>query len=373
MLFSRVFIKEKRLFSKLILPFLPLLAYVNAMSYYALLRPLLFTLKPETAHNLAIAALKHRFLPKQHVPSLPVECFGLAFDNPVGLAAGFDKNAEALPGLSQQGFGFLEVGTVTPRPQPGNPKPRLFRLQEDQSVINRFGFNNAGITPFKDHLTARPKNSIIGANIGKNKNSQDAVADYVTLLPIVEPLSDYVTINISSPNTEGLRDLQAKKQLGQLLSALEKARQTTTPLLLKISPDCDEKTYGDIVELAFKHNINGLIVTNTTIQDRKNLASKHAQETGGLSGKALFKRSTDALQIVYQLSEGNLPLIGVGGISSGEDAYAKIKAGASLVQVYSALVYQGFGVVKEIVEYLQMALKRDGFTSIREARGQSSS
>lgn len=344
--------------------------------FYSLLKPLLFKLNPETAHNLAHCILRSGLYPRcfpHDYPALHTSLFGLNFPNPIGLAAGFDKNAELIPYMLGQGFGFVEVGTVTPKPQKGNPKPRLFRLEEDNAIINRMGFNNKGMEVFVWNLEHRQ--GIVGANIGKNKDSSDAVSDYLTLLEAVYGLSEYITINISSPNTPGLRALQSESYLHDFLSAIQQKCEKLTahyskkiPILLKIAPDLNQAECEVIASTAMANGIDGLIISNTTIE-RKTLQSQFANEAGGLSGKPLFTPSTAMLKTFYQLTNGKLPLIGVGGISSGEDAYAKIKAGASLVQLYSALIYEGFGLVNSITKELNTYLTRDGFTSVSEAVG----
>ncbi len=345
------------------------------MDYYALLRPLLFALPAEKAHHLAIAALKSRLMPAQKVepsPMLAQRMWGLAFPHPVGLAAGFDKNAEVLHGLARQGFGFVEMGTVTPRAQPGNPQPRLFRLKQDRAIINRFGFNNEGLAPFISRLQTRPKGIVIGANIGKNKDSVDAVEDYLTALRAVAPYADYVTVNISSPNTAGLRELQRADALQSLLRALMDTRETLErrqPLLVKIAPDLTPQELSALVETALAEGVDGLIVSNTTLDRPKTVLSPWREQSGGLSGAPLFEPSTRMLKQVHRESGGRLPLIGVGGIGSAEQAYRKIRAGAHLVQVYSALVYEGFGLVKRIVDELPALLERDGFAHVSEAVG----
>lgn len=343
------------------------------MDYYPLLRPLLFCLPPEVAHNLAICALRAGVVPRQAsrtTPALAVQAFGLHFPSPVGMAAGFDKNAEVADALLAQGFGFVEVGTCTPKPQTGNAKPRMFRLQEDEAVINRLGFNNLGKYVFTTNLRAPKRAGIVGANIGKNKDSEDAIADYVTMLEAVRDSADYITVNISSPNTVGLRALQERQALDALLSALLDARGTSrVPLLLKIAPDVAEAEQEAIAEVVLARGIDGLIVSNTTIARPDSLKSEQRTQTGGLSGKPLMARSTEVLANMYRLTGGKLPLIGVGGIASAEDAYAKIRAGATLVQLYSALVYQGFALVPRIHTGLADLLARDGFSHISEAVG----
>lgn len=348
------------------------------MDYYSLLGPLARMLPAETAHEAAIFALKNSLIPPKvpfHHPALHTQCFGLSFANPVGLAAGFDKNAEALRALVAQGFGFVEAGTVTPLPQPGNPSPRLFRLEEDGAVINRLGFNNKGVHVFAENLRKHKTSGIVGANIGKNKDSLDALYDYSRTLESVYPFADYIVVNISSPNTVGLRDLQQKSALSELMQLITKKRDELAkvsvrkPVLYKIAPDLQPQDKEDIVEVALAHHVDGLIVSNTTVTRPSSLKNTSAHEKGGLSGKPLFALATDTLRDVYRLSGGNIPLIGVGGISSAEDAYEKIRAGASLVQLYTALVYQGFGLVSQINEGLVKLLERDGFKTIGEAVG----
>ena len=349
------------------------------MNYYKILRPLIYSFSAETAHNMAIFVLKNKFLPKQCIgssDSLKIDVFGLHFENPVGIAAGFDKNGDAIEGLFQQGFGFVEVGTVTPNPQDGNAKPRLFRLVDDEAVINRFGFNNKGADYFVNNLKNAKSSGVLGANIGKNKTSESAVEDYLLMMNKVYGLSDYITINISSPNTPGLRDLQQKDELEGFLSDILKEKEKLIkktgkiiPLLLKLAPDTGEKQREDIADIVVKQKIDGLIISNTTIGERDTLKSAHANETGGLSGRPLMDMSTQMVMEMYKLTNGDVPIIGVGGISSAEDAYKKIKAGASLVQVYSALVYKGFNLVKDINSGLEQLLKKDGFSSVFEAVG----
>lgn len=347
---------------------------------YSLLRPTLHLLPPEVAHHLAINALKRGIA--GHVaavksPVLEVNAFGLTFPNPVGLAAGFDKNAEAISGLQSQGFGFIEIGTVTKLPQEGNPKPRIFRLSEDKAIINRLGFNNGGIDTFTANLADRDRaRGIVGANIGKNRDSKDTIGDYTSLLEAVYPLADYVTINVSSPNTAGLRDLQQKKHLHGLLAAIMETRRTlaadhhrNVPLLLKISPDIDDVVKEEVAEVSLNHGIDGMIIGNTTIRRPTTLKSLQRSEAGGLSGTPLFALSTQVLSDMYRLTQGRIPLIGVGGIASGADAYAKIRAGASMIQLYTALTYQGFGLVKKINQRLIELLERDDFSHISEAVG----
>lgn len=300
-------------------------------------------------------------------PKLAQNQLGLAFKNPVGLAAGFDKNAQAINDLSGFGFGFLECGTVTPKSQPGNPTPRLFRLVEDEAVINRLGFNNGGLTLFCRNFAKRSAAIPVGANIGKNKTQQDAIADYVEALQAVNSLADYVTVNISSPNTEGLRDLQAGDALTELLSALKPHRQK--PLLLKVAPDLEAAQIEHIANAVLEHKLDGLIVSNTTLARPSTLKSQHKAQTGGLSGKPLCDKSNQVLKQFSQATEGKILLVGVGGIASGADAYAKIKAGASLVQLYTALVYQGPAMINRINRELAELLAQDGYGHISDAIG----
>ncbi|WP_417623513.1 quinone-dependent dihydroorotate dehydrogenase [Paremcibacter congregatus] len=351
------------------------------MGFYNLTKSLLFSLSPERAHTLAIFGLKHGFVFSAHHeddPVLATRLWDMDFPNPVGLAAGFDKNAEVACAMLAQGFGFVETGTVTPKPQAGNPKPRLFRLTKDQAVINRMGFNNLGLDIYAQNLKRRGrlgKCGIVGANIGANKDSEDPIGDYVTCLERLLGAAHYFTINISSPNTPGLRKLQGKEALDELLSRLVAVREAATevtgkpPLLVKVAPDLDAGERKDIAEIVMKHGMDGLIVSNTTIGLRDQLKSQYAGEAGGLSGAPLMDLSTEVLADMYRLTQGKIPLIGVGGIQSGEDAYRKIRAGASLVQLYSALVFGGPGLVRTIKRDLASALKKDGYTSVTEAVG----
>ncbi|GAB4182863.1 MAG: quinone-dependent dihydroorotate dehydrogenase [Thalassobaculales bacterium] len=338
---------------------------------------LLRLLPAETAHRLSVAALGSGLLPLPRLPTYPrlrTRVFGLDFANPLGLAAGFDKNGDCLAGALRLGFGFAEAGTVTPRPQPGNPKPRLFRLPEDRAVINRLGFNNKGLEHLAARLSARPRGGIIGANIGRNKDAEDAVADYVAGARALSPLCDYLVVNVSSPNTPGLRDLQRRGPLTALVGAVREARDAAAPerpppLLLKVAPDLDEDAIADIVAVARSVPVEGLIVSNTTVARPPSLRSPAAVETGGLSGRPLFEPSTRVLAAFHAATGGGLPLIGVGGVSSAAGAYAKIKAGASLVQLYTALVYEGPGLVARILKDLDGLLAADGHASIAAAVG----
>ena len=302
---------------------------------------------------------------------LKVRALGLDFPNPIGLAAGFDKDVEVPNAMLKLGFGFVECGTVTPKPQVGNPRPRLFRLAEDGAVINRMGFNNRGMAAAAARLAARRKTGIVGINIGANKDSSDRIADYAQGFERLAPLADYLTVNVSSPNTPGLRGLQNREELTRLLAALIEKRvgqARPTPLLLKIAPDLDEHALDEISETVMASGIEGVIVSNTTIA-RPALKSGNAGETGGLSGRPLFVPSTERLRQMRLRLSASILLIGVGGISSGADAYEKIRAGANLVQLYTGLVYKGPGLVARIKRELLACLTRDGFASISDAVG----
>jgi len=329
---------------------------------------------PELAHGLSIKALTAGLTPAPGPvtsPRLTCEIAGIALPNPVGLAAGFDKNAEALAPLSQAGFGFIEVGAATPRPQPGNPKPRLFRLTEDRAAINRFGFNNEGMEVIASRLAKRPQQAVIGLNLGANKDSEDRAADFARVLAHCGAHLDFATVNVSSPNTEKLRDLQGKAALSALLHGVIETRDSLerrVPVFLKIAPDLDRAGIEDIAAVAVETGIDGVIATNTTLS-REGLQSGHRDQAGGLSGAPLFEKSTRVLAQLSELLDGKLPLIGVGGISDAEQAYAKICAGASAVQLYTAMVYGGLSLGAEIAQGLDRLLARDGFASVAAAVG----
>jgi len=336
------------------------------------------TLPPETAHRAALKALSLGLGPKHMCTHkcLKTEIAGLSLPNPIGLAAGFDKDAEVPDAMLAAGFGFVECGSVTPLPQAGNPKPRLFRLTEDRAVINRMGFNNKGLDNFARHLRARQKRpGIVGANLGANKDAKNRAADYITGLEALWGMADYFTINVSSPNTPGLRDLQGGDALEDLLGRISEARQNLTgdapslPIFLKVAPDLDFAQIERITEQARTYGMSGIIVSNTTIARSDSLKSSCKGETGGLSGAPLMRISTRILNEFYTASAGKIPLIGVGGIASGGDAYVKIRAGASAVQLYSALVYAGPSLAAEICDDLAARLKADGFTHVSEAVG----
>ncbi|MGD9981151.1 MAG: quinone-dependent dihydroorotate dehydrogenase [Hyphomonadaceae bacterium] len=334
---------------------------------------------PETAHYAALWGLRVRAGPRARAdrwPRLHTTLAGLDLPNPVGMAAGFDKNCEAPDALLACGFGFVECGTVTPKPQDGNPKPRIFRLSEDRAVINRLGFNNKGLDAFVDRLAARSgKGGVVGANVGANKETADRAADYVLGMGRVWKHASYITANISSPNTPGLRGLQERGALEDLLGRLREARAPLTashgprPLFLKVAPDLDETAVRDIAELALINELDALIVSNTTLQRPEHLTSDNREEAGGLSGQPLFQISTHTLRLFAQTLERRLPLIGVGGIENGLTALAKIKAGASLVQLYSAMVFQGPGMIARLLDDLDGLLMAEGFDHVAEAVG----
>jgi dihydroorotate dehydrogenase len=347
------------------------------MNIYSTFRPALFQLPPELAHRLAIRALQMGLVPASGFahPSLATQVGDITLPNPVGLAAGFDKNAECFDGCLSAGFGFVEVGTVTPRAQAGNPRPRMFRLVDEEAVINRLGFNNQGVLRAARRL-AGSKAGIVGGNIGKNKDSDNALDDYRMCLQTIYPHVDYITVNISSPNTPGLRDLQSGDALRALVRGLHAEREILSqawgkrkPIWVKIAPDNDDAAFEAIADVALSESVDALIISNTTIDRDRVANSPYAPQTGGLSGKPLLEKSTQTLREIYSLTQGKLPLVGVGGIASAADAYAKIRAGASAIQLYTALVYQGFGLVEEINRGLVELLARDGFVTIQDAVG----
>jgi len=348
------------------------------MNLYGLARPLLHLVSPETAHNLSLAALAAGLGPRFDLPedpTLAVTLWGKRFTNPVGLAAGFDKNASVIGPMLDLGFGFVEVGTITPRPQPGNPKPRLFRLDQDHGVINRLGFNSEGAEAAATRLEkwrqgGRP--GMVGVNIGKNKESRDAAADYGAGARRLGGYADYLVMNVSSPNTLGLRDLQAVAELEQLLDAVAEGLSgfdPRPPVLVKIAPDLSDEALGDITALATAGRMDGLMISNTTTDRPDSLRSRDKDEPGGLSGRPLFAPSTRVLADCWRATGGKVPLIGIGGIGSAADAYAKIRAGASLVALYSCLVFEGPTLVPRIVAGLGPLMRDDGFTAISEAVG----
>lgn len=350
------------------------------MNFYRFALPLLRRFDPEKAHRFAIWSLKsglaaRLYPPLADDPVLATTVWGRAFGNPLGLAAGFDKNAEVPDAALRLGFGFIEVGGVTPLPQQGNPAPRLFRLDADRAVINRMGFNNDGLGVVLDRLARRARNTgPVGVNLGKNKDSTDAVADYAALAGRLALHADFLVINVSSPNTPGLRALQQTESLIALVRAAKAARDGATigakpPLLIKISPDLDSGEIADVARVALDEKLEGIVVSNTTVGRPASLSSPLRAESGGLSGAPLFEASTRLLRRVYELTGGTIPLIGVGGIGGGADAYAKIRAGASLVQLYTAMVFEGPALIGRTKHELAVLLKRDGFASVAAAVG----
>jgi dihydroorotate dehydrogenase len=336
----------------------------------------LHRIDPERAHAISLKVLNSGLLPLPGVissPRLATTLAGLALPNPVGLAAGYDKNAVAVAALSKAGFGFIEVGAATPRPQPGNPQPRLFRLTEDRAAINRFGFNNEGATAIAARLAAREHGAVpVGLNLGANKDSADKAADFAQVLAVCGPHVDFATVNVSSPNTERLRDLQGRAALAALLAGVMQTRSELArpiPVFLKIAPDLNADELAEIAEVALAAGLSGIIATNTTIS-REGLKSANRSQIGGLSGAPLFEKSTRVLAQLSKLTEGRIPLIGVGGISTPEQAYAKILAGASAVQFYTAMVYDGMSLVGSIAHGLDALLERDGYARVADAVGQ---
>ncbi|MBY6055689.1 quinone-dependent dihydroorotate dehydrogenase [Leisingera daeponensis] len=329
---------------------------------------------PEAAHGLSVKALTMGLAPAPGPVTsarLKTTLAGIDLPNPVGLAAGYDKNAEALAPLAKSGFGFIEVGAATPRPQPGNPKPRLFRLTEDKAAINRFGFNNEGMEAIGARLAQRPRDAVIGLNLGANKDSEDRAADFAKVLAHCGAHLDFATVNVSSPNTEKLRDLQGKAALSALLAGVIETRDGLSrrvPVFLKIAPDLDRAGIEDIAAVALETGIDAVIATNTTLS-RDGLRSAHKGEAGGLSGAPLFEKSTRVLAQLSELLDGKVPLVGVGGISTAEQAYAKICAGASAVQFYTAMVYGGLSLAGDIARGLDALLARDGFDNAAQAVG----
>jgi len=344
---------------------------------FSILRPFLFNLDPETAHDLAIKSLKFNPLPSkmfevEDEQMLKIHLLGKNFPNPIGLAAGFDKSAEVYNSIFKFGFGFVEVGTVTPLKQYGNPKPRIFRLEDDSALINRLGFNNDGMEVIKNRKKSYGKKGILGINIGPNKNTKDQKNDFCLGLKNFFGIADYITVNISSPNTEGLRDFHDQEKLKDLLLTLNKIKKdnkTDIPLLLKVSPDIKDNHISEIVDITTKNEISAIILTNTTNGNRDNLVSKTKKEEGGLSGEPLQQISTNKIKKFYKQLNGKIPIIGVGGINSGKSAYEKIVAGASLLQLYTGLVYKGPAVVKEIKRELIQILKAERINNIKDAIG----
>ena len=346
---------------------------------FSVLRPFLFKLDPETTHDLAIKSLKFNYLPKkmfevEDEQILNIELLGKNFPNPIGLAAGFDKSGEVYNSLLKFGFGFIEIGTVTPLKQFGNPKPRIFRLEDDSALINRLGFNNDGIEIIKNRIKSEKKKGVVGINIGPNKNTKDQKNDFCIGLKNFFDIADYITVNISSPNTEGLRDFHDRGKLEDLLLALNKIKsenKINIPLLLKISPDIKDNQISEIADTAIKNDISGIILTNTTNSNKDKLISDFKKEEGGLSGEPLQQISTNMIKKFYKQLNGKIPIIGVGGVNSGKSAYEKIIAGASLLQLYTGLVYKGPSIVKNIKKELIQILKVEGLNNIKDAIGKN--
>lgn len=348
--------------------------------FYSLAKPLIFKIDPEKAHGMMISAMKMGAVKSCGAvssPKLEQTLFGLNFKNPVGMSAGFDKNAEVISSTLNLGFGFAEVGTVTPKPQDGNPKPRVFRDPKNNAVINRMGFPNEGLSSFKKNIEAyrkTPAAGVVGINIGMNKDQTDPAADYCLLIRELAPMADYLTVNISSPNTPGLRDLQKRDVLMELLSKLMAARAEACPnnppaLLVKLAPDLNEAQQEELAQTLLDCNVNGAILSNTTLERPKYLSSNFRAEKGGLSGMPVRDLSTKIIRNFAKLTNRKLPIIGVGGISNGAHAYEKIRAGANLVQLYTGLIYEGPGIANSINKELLNLLERDGFTSISQAVG----
>ncbi|XP_029647535.1 dihydroorotate dehydrogenase (quinone), mitochondrial-like isoform X2 [Octopus sinensis] len=356
----------------------------NEKFYSQFVMPAVKILSPENAHRFGVALAKYRLFGRSSVADpaiLNTKVWDLEFRNPVGVAAGFDKHGEAVDGLLKIGFGFVEVGSITPKPQPGNPKPRVFRLDEDCAVINRYGFNSDGHEVVYNRLMERnektvKKPGILGINLGKNKTSENSEQDYASGVSLFGQLADFLVVNISSPNTPGLRNLQGRENLEKLIDRVLLERdqlkcERKPPILVKIAPDLTESDRQDIAHVVMREHslIDGLIISNTTVSRDKSLISKNRKETGGLSGVPLREMSTQILSDMYSLTQGKIPIIGVGGISSGKDAYDKIRAGASLVELYTVMTYQGPVVVNRIKRELAELLQKDGYSSVSDAVG----
>ncbi len=347
---------------------------------FSLLKPFIFKIDPEMAHDLAIKSLKYNFLPEdvfkvENEEILETELFNTKIKNPIGLAAGFDKSAEVYNSLFRFGFGFIEVGTVTPKKQLGNPKPRVFRLEKDRALINRLGFNNDGLEKISKRLQKNSPTGFLGVNIGPNKDSKDRIDDYIKCLKEIHEFADYITINISSPNTPGLRDFHKESTLLNLLKSINdfaKKNKINKPLALKVSPDIKDSEISDIIELIKKFNISGVIISNTTDKNRENLLEKHKSEAGGLSGEPLNKISNSLIKKFYKQTQGDITIIGVGGVNSGLTAYEKLKSGASLLQLYTGMIYEGPGIVKKIKSELIDILKKEKIKNISEMVGAGS-
>ena len=347
---------------------------------YSLLKPFIFKIDPEMAHDLAIKSLKYNFLPEElfkveNESILETKIFNLNIKNPIGLAAGFDKSAEVYNSLFRFGFGIIEVGTITPKEQFGNPKPRVFRLENDKALINRLGFNNDGLEKVCKRLQKNSPTGILGINVGPNKDSKNRVDDYLQCIKDVQSFASYITINISSPNTPGLRDFHDENSLKNLLKTITeftKKNKIQKPLALKVSPDIDESEIGYIIELIKKFRISGVVISNTTDKNRENLVGTYKSETGGLSGEPLNKITNDLIKKFYRETKGDIIIIGVGGISSGFSAYEKLKSGANLLQLYTGMVYEGPGIVKKIKGELINILKKEKIKNVSEIVGTGS-
>jgi dihydroorotate dehydrogenase len=344
---------------------------------FSLLRPYIFSLDPETAHDLAIKSLKFNFIPESFFKVegeeiLQINLFGKKIKNPIGLAAGFDKSAEVYNSLFKFGFGFVEVGTITPKMQLGNTKPRVFRLEKDKAMINRLGFNNDGIQTVMSRLSKNIPTGTLGINIGPNKDTINKIDDFIICLSQIHKEADYITINISSPNTEGLRDLHEKEPLTLLLKRLtdlKKKKSIKKPLFIKLSPDIENKEISNIIELIFKYNIEGIVLSNTSDKNREDLLDVKKNEKGGLSGKPIQTISTKIIKCFYKEINKKIPIIGVGGVDSGASAFDKITSGANAIQLYTGMVYNGPGVVSEIKKDLISILKKEKIKSIGDAVG----
>ena len=344
---------------------------------FSIIRPYIFSLDPEVAHDLAIKSLKVNVLPKsffrvEDEEMLEVNLLGKIISNPIGLAAGFDKSAEVYNSLFKFGFGFIEIGTVTPKQQLGNPKPRIFRLEKDQALINRLGFNNHGSETVSKRISKNQPNGFLGINIGPNKETKNKEDDYYICLSRLAAYAGYITINISSPNTEGLRDFHDQKEMKKLLTGINKIiqeKKIDCPIAIKISPDIDDDEIGKIVKLVSDHKIQAIVVSNTTDSNRENLSDIKKHEAGGLSGQPLKDISTKLIKKFYKETRGKVKIIGVGGVDSGESAFEKITAGADAIQLYTGMVYKGPGIVKDIKKDLISILKKESLKNISEAVG----
>ena len=347
---------------------------------FSFLRPYIFNLDPEVAHDLAIKSLKFNFIPKsffqvENEEILSINLFKKELKNPIGLAAGFDKSAEVYNSLFNLGFGFIEVGTITPKRQLGNPKPRIFRLEKDNAMINRLGFNNEGADLVYDRILNNLPEGYLGINIGPNKDTKDKILDFLECLSKLNKFANYLTINISSPNTEGLRDFHEKELLSNLLKKIQeekKRKKISCPIVLKLSPDIEDNEVSNINELILKFKVDGVILANTTNKNRDNLLDQYKNEEGGLSGVPLREISTKFIKNFYRINKGKIPIIGVGGVDSGESAFDKILSGATAVQLYTGMIYKGPGIVKDIKKELIEILKKEKIKNIQEAIGLNS-